>query len=36
MTIVKSKPTSPGRRFRVKVSNKDLHKGNLMSHYLQN
>ena len=27
MTIVKSKPTSPGRRFRVKVSNKDLHKG---------
>jgi large subunit ribosomal protein L2 len=27
MTIVKSKPTSPGRRFRVKVSNKDLHRG---------
>ena len=27
MTIVKSKPTSPGRRFRVKVSNNDLHKG---------
>ena len=27
MTIVKSKPTSPGRRFRVKVSNKDLYKG---------
>ena len=27
MTIIKSKPTSPGRRFRVKVSNKDLHKG---------
>ena len=27
MTIVKSKPTSPGRRFRVKVSNKYLHKG---------
>ena len=27
MTIVKSKPTSPGRRFRVKITNKDLHKG---------
>ena len=27
MTIIKSKPTSPGRRFRVKVSNKYLHKG---------
>jgi large subunit ribosomal protein L2 len=27
MAIVKSKPTSPGRRFVVKVSNKDLHKG---------
>ena len=27
MTIVKSKPTSPGRRFRVKIANKDLHKG---------
>ena len=24
MTIVKSRPTSPGRRFRVKVSNPDL------------
>ena len=27
MALVKSKPTSPGRRFVVKVSNKDLHKG---------
>lgn len=27
MTLVLSKPTSPGRRFVVKVQNKDLHKG---------
>lgn len=27
MAIVKSKPTSPGRRFVVKVVNQDLHKG---------
>ncbi len=27
MAIVKSKPTSPGRRFAVKIVNKDLHKG---------
>ena len=27
MTIVKSKPTSPGRRCRVKISNQDLYKG---------
>jgi large subunit ribosomal protein L2 len=27
MAILKSKPTSPGRRFVVKVSNPDLHKG---------
>ncbi len=27
MAIVKSKPTSPGRRFAVKTVNKDLHKG---------
>jgi large subunit ribosomal protein L2 len=27
MTIVKTKPTSPGRRFLVKVVNKELHKG---------
>ena len=27
MTIVKSRPTSPGRRFRVKISNSDLYKG---------
>ena len=27
MAIVKAKPTSPGRRFVVKVVNEDLHKG---------
>ena len=27
MAVVKTKPTSPGRRFVVKVVNKDLHKG---------
>ena len=27
MAIVKCKPTSPGRRFVVKIVNKDLHKG---------
>ncbi|MDH3354306.1 MAG: 50S ribosomal protein L2, partial [Chromatiales bacterium] len=27
MAIVKSKPTSPGRRFVVRVVNPDLHKG---------
>jgi len=27
MALVKAKPTSPGRRFVVKVQNKDLHKG---------
>lgn len=27
MAIVKTKPTSPGRRFVIKVVNKDLHKG---------
>ena len=27
MTLIKSKPTSPGRRFRVKLTNPDLHKG---------
>lgn len=27
MAIIKSKPTSPGRRFVVRVSNPDLHKG---------
>ena len=27
MTIVKSRPTSPGRRFRVKISNPELYKG---------
>lgn len=28
MAIVKTKPTSPGRRFLVKVVNKEIHKGN--------
>lgn len=27
MTLIKSKPTSPGQRFRVKVVNNELHKG---------
>ena len=27
MALIKSKPTSPGRRFRIKISNADLHKG---------
>ena len=27
MAVVKAKPTSPGRRFVVKVVNKELHKG---------
>ncbi|MEQ8690241.1 MAG: 50S ribosomal protein L2, partial [Pseudomonadales bacterium] len=27
MAVVKAKPTSPGRRFVIKVVNKDLHKG---------
>lgn len=27
MAVVKAKPTSPGRRFQVKVVNKELHKG---------
>ena len=27
MTLIKSKPTSPGRRFRIKITNPDLHKG---------
>lgn len=27
MAIVKAKPTSPGRRFQVKIVNKELHKG---------
>jgi len=27
MALIRSKPTSPGRRFRVKVSNSELHKG---------
>ena len=27
MAFIRSKPTSPGRRFRVKVSNPELHKG---------
>ena len=27
MTLIRSKPTSPGRRFRIKVNNSELHKG---------
>ena len=27
MTLIKSKPTSPGQRFKVKVVNPELHKG---------
>ena len=27
MSLIKSKPTSPGRRFRVKIKNDSLHKG---------
>ena len=27
MTLIKSKPTSPGQRFRIKVVNNELHKG---------
>tara|TARA_B100000029_G_C17531670_1_gene943475 strand:+ start:635 stop:1471 length:837 start_codon:yes stop_codon:yes gene_type:complete len=27
MTLIKSKPTSPGRRFRIKISDVELHKG---------
>jgi large subunit ribosomal protein L2 len=27
MTLIKSKPTSPGRRFQVKISRDHLHKG---------
>ena len=32
MPIVKSKPTSPGRRFVVSVVNPDLHKGTPVSY----
>tara|TARA_A100001037_G_C15127235_1_gene626826 strand:+ start:689 stop:1516 length:828 start_codon:yes stop_codon:yes gene_type:complete len=32
MPIIKSKPTSPGRRFLVKVVNEDLHKGRPLKH----
>ena len=27
MALIKSKPTSPGRRFRIKITNPDLHRG---------
>ena len=27
MALIRSKPTSPGRRFRIKVNNSELHKG---------
>ncbi len=36
MPIVKSKPTSPGRRFLVKVVNPDLHRGRPCSSLLEN
>lgn len=35
MSLVKSKPTSPGRRFVLKVVNKELHKGTPYSPLLQ-
>ena len=36
MSLIKSKPTSPGRRFRVKIQNTDLHKANLIQVWLLN
>ena len=33
MAIIKAKPTSPGRRFRVLIR-EDLHKGDLRKHLL--
>ena len=35
MSLMKSKPTSPGRRFRVKISNPELHKGKPCESLLQ-
>ena len=36
MAVVKAKPTSPGRRFQVKVVNKELHKGAPCKSLLEN
>lgn len=36
MAVVKAKPTSPGRRFQVKVVNKELHKGAPCKNLLEN
>ena len=36
MAVVKAKPTSPGRRFQVKVVNKELHKGEPCKSLLEN
>ena len=36
MALIKSKPTSPGRRFRIKITNPDLYKVNLVKHWFQN
>ena len=35
MTLIKSKPTSPGQRFRIKVVNDGLHKGKPHSSLVQ-
>ena len=35
MSLIKSKPTSPGRRFRIKISNPELHKGKPCSSLVQ-
>lgn len=35
MSLIKSKPTSPGRRFRIKISNPELYKGKPFSSLIQ-
>ena len=35
MSLIKSKPTSPGRRFRIKISNPELYKGKPFSSLVQ-
>ena len=35
MSLIKSKPTSPGRRFRIKISNPELYKGKPCSSLIQ-
>ena len=35
MSLIKSKPTSPGRRFRIKISNPELYKGKPCSSLVQ-